>query len=350
MGRPYTGQIIVLESFPTPRATTNPYLRLLVGSLPDGVEVRYFSWWRAICGRYDVFHLHWPEVLLRGASPLKTLVRSILFTVLMVRIRFGRAVMVRTIHNEAPHEAPGPFHERLLGLCDRSTALWINLSEHTDAPTSAPQVTIPHGDYRDWYRDHLESGEDREPIPGRLLFFGLIRPYKGIDQLIRAFRSTEDSTLGLRIAGRVMDAELGRLITSSCESDDRVTAVDGYLDDDDLVAEMGAANLVVLPFTRSSNSGSLLLALSLGRPVLAPADPLVEQISVEVGPGWVHTFDRPLEAADLERAIGAVREGLPSEPPDLELRRWDRSGLLHEEAFRRALATERPRWSLRRRR
>lgn len=310
-----------------------------MSSLPDDVQVEYFSWKRALFGRYDVFHVHWPEVLLRGANPLKTSIRCVMFTLLLLRVKFGRPVIVRTIHNEAPHESLDPLRRLLHRWCDRLTTLWISLSEFTEPPGDAPNRVIPHGHYKDWFSDHRRSVTDGRRIPGRVLFFGLIRPYKGIDRLIEAFAGITDPDVELRIVGRVMDERLGEQIEQACRHDDRVSAVDAYLTDDELVEELASATLVVLPFTKSSNSGSLLLALSLDRPVLAPADPLVEQISNEVGRGWVHTFERPLTSTALAAALTATDSEPPVAPPDLDLRNWERIGRLHAEAFADALQT-----------
>jgi beta-1,4-mannosyltransferase len=78
-------RLVVQQSFPRPRPTTNPYLVMLrdaVAAVP-GVEVRTFTWRGALLDRYDVFHVHWPEILVSGHSPLKALVRQGL-TVLLV--------------------------------------------------------------------------------------------------------------------------------------------------------------------------------------------------------------------------------------------------------------------------
>ena len=89
--------LVVLQSSPRPRATTNPY-NVMLGRLLEQdaeVELRYFAWRTAIFGRYDVFHAHWPEILVDGHSPAKKLARQglalIFFTLLRVRRRGGGA-------------------------------------------------------------------------------------------------------------------------------------------------------------------------------------------------------------------------------------------------------------------
>ena len=92
---------VVLQSFPPPRSTTNPYVVMLADSLRalPTVEVRYFSWKTALLSRYDVFHAHWPEILASGRSPLRKLVRQALFVLLLLKLRITRTPAVRTLHN-----------------------------------------------------------------------------------------------------------------------------------------------------------------------------------------------------------------------------------------------------------
>ena len=93
--------LTVLESFPEPRPTTNPYIVMLREALEGtpGVRVLTFSWRTALTADYDVFHVHWPDILASGQSPLKTLARQALLALLLLRLRLTRTPVVRTLHN-----------------------------------------------------------------------------------------------------------------------------------------------------------------------------------------------------------------------------------------------------------
>ncbi len=56
----------VLQSFKEPGPYTNPYVVMLREALTatPGLEVLTFSWRTALLGRYDVFHVHWPETII----------------------------------------------------------------------------------------------------------------------------------------------------------------------------------------------------------------------------------------------------------------------------------------------
>jgi beta-1,4-mannosyltransferase len=321
-------ELVVLVSFARPGAETNPYLVQLAAALPAPVRPVYFSWRQALTGRFDVFHLHWPEVRLRGRTPARSVARGVLFLLLLLRLRLGRKALVRTLHNVRPHEPLTPLQDRVLRWCDRWTTLWITLTDQTRPPTPAPAVLIPHGHYRDWYRPAA-----LDPVRGRLLHFGLVRRYKGVDRLLGAFAQLDDPELTLRIVGKLADGDLAAEVRRAAAADRRIATVDAYVSDDELAAEIARAELVVLPFTQVTNSGSLLLALSLDRPVLVPSAPVTDQLADEVGPGWVLTYPGALDAAVLRSALAEVRAGGRSDRPALGGREWDEIGRAHAAAF-----------------
>ncbi len=324
----------VMQSFSALRDTTNPYLKQLFTAVSGGVEPSTFSWSAALGGRFDVLHIHWPEVLIQGSNSRKTWLRRGAFLLLLLRIRFSHRALVRTLHNLAPHENQGRIDRYLLTLCDRYTTLWIKLVPSTPTPahSHSPVRVIPHGDYRDWFAGLTVP----EPIPGRLIFFGLIRAYKGVDDILRAFATLVDDSLSLRIVGGVKDLELAAQVTSSSQADPRITARLEYVTDADLAAEIGASELVTLPYRDMHNSGSALLALSLNRPILVPANEVTVDLAAEVGRTWVQTYSGALTANVVREALTAVRGGLP-QTPDLSGRSWDIVGAAHIEAYQAAV-------------
>ncbi len=322
----------VLQSVRQPTRTTNPYVVQLAGAVAAaGVEVRFFSWGRGLLGRWDVLHVHWPEVLVRRAGRLARAAARARFALLLARLSLLRTPVVRTVHNADPHEAGGRLERVLLRWCDRRTAYWVLLNPHTPLPRPGPSRVIPHGSYVDWYAGHPAG----PPVPGRMLTFGLIRPYKRIDSLLAAFAGIADPDVALRIVGRPTTAELRSTVVTAAAADRRLTAELDHVEDATLAAEMGAAQLVVLPQRDLHNSGALLLALSLSRPVLVPATATTADLAAEVGPGWVHTYDGELTAETLAKALTATREP-PATPPDLSRREWAGIGRQHAEVYRAA--------------
>jgi beta-1,4-mannosyltransferase len=323
----------VLQSFTVLSETTNPYLEQLVTSLSGRVEVSLFSWRTAFSGRFDVLHIHWPELLVRGTSPLRSVARIVLFLAVLTSMRIRRQALVRTLHNDGPHEGGPRLESMALRCCDRRTTLWVLLNDASRPPRPAPTAVIPHGHYRDWLATVAAELPDR--VPGRLLFFGLIRRYKGIEELLEAFTTLNADQATLRLIGRVVDAETAPVIEAAAAADHRVSSRLEFIPDADLVAELGRSQLVVLPYRKMNNSGAALLALSLDRTILVPDNPVTRALADEVGAQWVMRYSGRIGASDLVRALDETSAGLAGRP-DLRRRDWPAVGAAHADAYLRA--------------
>lgn len=131
---------------------------------------------------------------------------------------------------------------------------------------------IPHGPY-----DHLvQSAESAvDPVacdPFRLLYLGVVRPFKGVEDLVAAF-----STLTRDQADRFRLSVIGETWEGWTVPDqaiarsphvDLIERVDRYVTDAELTAYFQRADAIVLPYHRSSSSGPLQIAMSAGLPVV----------------------------------------------------------------------------------
>jgi beta-1,4-mannosyltransferase len=326
-------RIVVQQSFPDPRPTTNPYIVMLRDALAatPGLEVRTFSWKRALLGRYDVFHAHWPEILVAGQSPLKALVRQGLTAVLLLKLRLTRTPIVRTVHNLHLPEGISRRERALLRWFDRWTALRIRLNPTTPFAADAAYETILHGDYREWFGRYPRPGRER----GRLGYFGLIRRYKGVEQLLEVFAQTPGDDLRLTVAGKPSSDELAATVRELADLDPRVRVQLAFLQDAELADVVGRSELIVLPYRDMHNSGGVLTALSLDRPVLVPDNETTAALADEVGQQWVQRYAE-LTPEVLRDAV-ARAAGVDGHP-DLSARSWSDTGPQHEAAYRRAIS------------
>jgi glycosyltransferase involved in cell wall biosynthesis len=130
---------------------------------------------------------------------------------------------------------------------------------------------IPHGAF-----DYLTDLPEEKPLPPELggsegpvvLFFGLLRPYKGLDTLLNAFREVEGMELWIVGNPRTDVEPLRRL---AAEAPGRVRFVTRFVEDAEIPAIFRRADLVVLPYRDAEHSGVLYTALAFGRPLVLSA-------------------------------------------------------------------------------
>jgi glycosyltransferase involved in cell wall biosynthesis len=117
-----------------------------------------------------------------------------------------------------------------------------------------------------------------------LLFLGAIRPYKGLERLVEAFRRIPGDELRLVIAGKPWYTMPPGELEAMAQSDQRIILEPRFIPDLDLQRYYKAADVVVLPYTGVLSSGATLLSMSFGCPVIAPAiGCLSEVITSETG-------------------------------------------------------------------
>jgi glycosyltransferase involved in cell wall biosynthesis len=155
-----------------------------------------------------------------------------------------------------------------------------------------------------------------------LLFFGQMRRYKNVDGLLEAFRSWDCPEAVLTVAGRANNHAYRAELVNAAARDPRVRMQSDYISNDAVSELFAAADLVVLPFRRILNSGSVMLALSFARPVLVPRTAVFEELSRVVGPFWVRCFDPPLSSGDIDNAVAAAGHHRSHTTPDLTLFEW----------------------------
>jgi len=175
--------------------------------------------------------------------------------------------LVLTAHDVLPREARRRQRDAQRRLYERFDALVVH-SEHGRArltgelgvPGDRVHV-IPHG-----VLEHLAEGPALAPAFTTerpvVLFFGLLRPYKGIDVLLEAWRGIEGAELWIVGMPRMDIAPLRAAAAPN------VRFVPRFVDDAELSTYFARADLVVLPYREIEQSGVLFTALAFGKPLL----------------------------------------------------------------------------------
>lgn len=320
--------LVVMHTTQDRKDKANPYTLMLMGSMPPEIQAIDFGWVRALVGRCDVVHLHWPELLLRHPVSWKRALRKALFALIYLRLALTGKPVVETVHNVSPHEVGSAYERWILKALSRRTGAWITLNS---LPMDRPGLTvqIPHGHYLDWF-DGCPRAEMR---PGRYLYFGLIRPYKNVSGLIDAFLELDDREASLRIIGACADPEVEAKVAQI----DRAAPIQAeftFVPDDQMALEVTSAELVVLPYRDFYNSGAALLALSLGRPIVIPRTSASVLLQEEFGPEWVFLYSGELSGDHLREATAVRRaSNTACSLPDLSGRNWDAISEAHVQLY-----------------
>lgn len=260
---------------------------------------------------------------------------------LLLRLRLKSTAVVRTIHNVEPHRAGGSIERFLVAALDRRTTEYVILNPFT--PSSGPTTLIRHGSYVTRF-----AGYAKQPvIPGRILFFGRIEPYKNVNALIDVFAAMRSERHTLRIVGSLDESafpDRGERLRRAVEDTPRVTARFEFVSDEALVEEITKSQLVVLHYTQMHNSGALLVALSLGRVVYTVPSEVNDWIQGEVGPDWL-ILDQELTGERLSKALAQAESvGVGSDrAPNLDNREWTAVAHEHYAVYKKALMSVRRR-------
>lgn len=289
--------IRILESTTAPSGNIR-YIDQVVTYAPDDLEFMYFSWKTALIGKFDVFHVHWPEALLRSSgSFIKDLFKRMAFRFFLLRLKYKKIPVVRTLHNTTPHTKATSSENKLMASLESLVSVFVLLNRTGTQVLNSHCVVIPHAEYSEVFKDYPQ----RQAIRNRILTFGRLEPYKRVDRIIDAFSDLHESDITLRIVGSGKQAIIADL-SARAALDSRISTDFRYLSDADLVAEVTSAGLIVLAHQDMLNSGVAFVALSLGRPVIAPISSALQEIKDEIGDQWIYLYEGVISA-------DAIREG-----------------------------------------
>jgi len=272
-----------------------------------------FSWWRV--GRqlrpYDKLIFVWWLPTIQG---------PIYFSILKALGR-GTAGQQRIAlcHNVLPHEGkPGDraITKLVMGQMDRilvHTPAQAKIADHlTNRPITLVSLplalpsTVP------------AKPLTQRPLQRRLLFFGIIRPYKGLDVLLRALADTPD--IKLIIAGEFWGgSEAYQKLLQELALEARVTIHAGYASDEQLADYFAQCDALVLPYRGGTASQNVAIGHAYGVPVIATtAGSMAEQVQPDIDgllcepddvaslAAAITTFYKPGVAARLQSGIPAI--------------------------------------------
>ncbi len=252
----------------TPSRTLNLLL------LPVEIAVRRITGARLI-------HLHWVFAFALPGAQRFPVLQGVAYVWFLVWLRICRMLgmhLVWTAHNVLPHAPVFVDDVAARRALVAASDLVLAHSQSTLAELAAlgavarRGAVIEHGPIAPIRSAASLGTPGTGGQPRRFLFFGRVQEYKGVDDLIAAFVAMPDDIAAhLMVAGQCNDPGLRtRLHALARRGGPRVILRLERIPDDEVPQLLGAADIVVLPFRRITTSGSAILALSYGRPLIAP--------------------------------------------------------------------------------
>lgn len=279
-----------------PRAKRNPYQEILYSLLEKyGLNIKMSSGYSVDLvlplfkeikktWKPDILHIHWQHPFILGNNRMKSVFKSVQFLAELSIVRLLGVKVVWTVHELTIY---GKKYQRLelfvIGIMVRLVdRILVHTQKTKDFIVSSYNINgnmvsvIPHANYKNYYSNNTSRKESRvkfniddEDIV--YLFFGMIRDYKGLPELIGFFKEIQSHNTKLIIAGRPFRKDIARNIMRDCAGNENITTFLEYIPDEDVQFFMNAADVVVLPFKGILTSGSVMLSLTFGKPVIAPA-------------------------------------------------------------------------------
>jgi glycosyltransferase involved in cell wall biosynthesis len=297
----------------------NPYLNLLAeglsknnlyisfGEFPRGYFKLFKAHRRALNAR--IVHLHWTGPLFREILISSSVFhKAWAFTLFVLDGLICRLMGVRfvwTIHNFYEHEFEETRAERLCRkvLFRLSRRAIVHSQGARKAVCEAyglrraeKLVVIPHGNYLTCPISLTPPNFGRESLglsasTTVFLFFGMVRRYKGLEPFLAAFSTVRRADIALVVAGKSLDGKLSEWLNAEAEKDPRIIVRDEFVPDEDVSSYFDIADAVVLPFKKTLTSGSVILALGFGKPLILPSTAKLLDVPGEDGAWYYETED-----------------------------------------------------------
>lgn len=300
----------------------NPYWPMLVSEM-ESFGVKFIretpdtftgKWLWANRKVINVLHIHFFQLFYAEKNGRANFLKVCKFAINLVYARLLGFRVVFTLHDIEPtywlnpkwvdrlgHYFAIKLPERVIVHCETAKLL---LESKFHRKKGIYLVNHPH--YLNTYKSDVSKDEARQHIGVTnkdqfvFTFFGGIRPNKGVEDLIRAFRKLKHENYQLVIAGAVnKPASYSQYLQALAAGDRRISFHFKLIPDEEIQYFLKSADVVVLPFAKILISGSAILSLSFGRPLITPRMGCLPEL-LESGAGWLY---EPGNVEDLSKKM-----------------------------------------------
>ncbi len=237
-----------------------------------------------------IIHFDWIHQYTLAPDLPKSLLKTAAFVldIWLARRVFGVKI-IWTLHNMQHHENRPRKLEKWVQSWFASQCLKVRLlgkgiekqvMNHLNIAKDKIEI-LPEGSFVEWYPETVtQQVEAREklklnPQEKIWLFFGNLRPYKGVEDLIDYFKKADFANTRLIIAGSAYRQDYVDSLVKMAGANHKIRMEIRQIPDEEISVFFHAADLIVLPFKNVLNSSTVNLAMSFGKPVVAAAKGLV---------------------------------------------------------------------------
>lgn len=272
--------------------------------------------------KVDIVHLHWIEGYFTVSNhKYFTLLKSFIFINYLIFVKYvARKIIIITLHNLLPHENPYPTiqhktFELSLKLAD-AVIVHNNYSKKMACRLynidEKKIWIIPIGTFGSYYPNYISKEEARDilKIPKTkfvILFFGFIRRYKGIEELLNILDDLliDEKDLFIVIAGACADDNLKRRVVEFSNKFKQSSLIRvEYIPDEDVQIFMNASDVGVLPYREITTSAALLLFMSFKKPIIVSDLEPIKELLQDAGIYYKHG-----DSKDLQNIILKTKRG-----------------------------------------
>ena len=331
--------------------SANPYWLILASELEKaGVSFKHntpssfnFMWLLKNRNQIRILNLHFIQQFYKSSSFFRKFVKLILFAFYLVFARLIGYITVFTLHNLEPtypvkpawfdytgHWLASILSTRVIVYCSEAKKL---LAERYGRRRDI--YFVDHPNVIKYYPNSISKEDARTKLglPYNtivFLFIGGVRPNKGVELLIQAFKQLHDENLRLVIAGSIFPPEsYVQSLKDLAIADPRIIFFTNYIPDNEMQIYLNASDMVVLPFTRILTSGTANLAMSFGKPVIVPRIGCLPELVESPNYGW--TF----ESENIESLKDAMQTAMASDLTLIGKNAYEKISMFTPEGFAR---------------
>jgi beta-1,4-mannosyltransferase len=293
-------QKIRVAFFPYGQLQENPYQNLIIKGLNAcNVEVikipgrKFFPLLQIWKVKPDVLHIFWPHDLYIGKNKITALIKQISLLITLPILKTTKAVY--SADNLISHEigkisvkAEKLWISRILEKChgivfmsNAARETYINF--YGQLPPN--QVIIPHVNFESVYINNMDMATCRTKLDIKtnkvFCLIGRIHPYKGIVEVINAFKSLQNDQVTLLICGKCSSEAYMRELINACGDlyQNNIKIINLYIPNDLMQVYINAADYLILNYAdKPINPGTAILALTFNKPVIAKADNVIQEV------------------------------------------------------------------------